>query len=301
MRALFGYVRPFKPFLRIYEYEVYKSVYCGVCKSIARNFGELPRFTLSYDLAFLALMDMSVHGVRFEAEQQRCIAHPLVKRSCAVCTEGLDYSAYASVILLFHKINDDKTDGKGVRQLVSAAGVPFITGAYIKARNKYPRLAARVEKQMQAQTRLEKDKCPSLDQACEPTARIMQAVFSELGDNRQQRKLLGNFGYFLGRYVYLTDALDDLRGDAKKGSYNPLLCRYGLTSVSDEDFKRIAESTAFSINMTLGLLADAYCKCGFVNYRQILDNIVYLGLKDVFKQVTEETFHKRNKERIELK
>ena len=301
MNTVFGYVRPYKPFLRVYEYEVYKSVYCGLCKSIARNFGELPRFTLSYDLAFLALMDMSVHSVHFRAEQQRCIAHPLVKRNCAVCTEGLDYSAYVSVILLFHKLNDDKSDGKGIKQLVSAAGLPFITGAYIKARNKYPALAARVEKQMRAQAELEKERCQSLDRACEPTARIMQAVFSELCEDKTLRKRLGSFGYYLGRFIYITDALDDLRGDAEKGRYNPLLCRAGLEKISDEDFRRIADSTLFSVNMSLGMLADAYCKCSIVNYKDILDNIIYLGLKDVFRQVREESFHKRNKERIELK
>ena len=301
VRTLFGYVRPYKPFMRVYEYEVYRSVYCGVCKSIAREFGELPRFTLSYDLAFLALMDISVHGIRFEAEQQRCIAHPLVKRNCAVCTEGLEYAAYASIILLFHKLNDDKSDGRGVKKLVSSAGIPFITSAYIKARKKYPSLAAKVEKQMRAQAELEKERCPSIDRACEPTARIMQAVFFELGEDAVQKKRLGSFGYFLGRFIYLTDALDDLRGDALKGRYNPLLCRSGLDKISDEDFKRIADSTVFSVNMSLGLLADAYCKCNIVNYRPILDNIIYLGLKNVFKQVREETFHKRNKERIEFK
>ena len=301
MKAVFGYVRPYKPFLRVYEYEVYRSVYCGLCKSISRNFGELPRFTLSYDLAFLALMDMSVHGVRFQAEQQRCIAHPFVKRNCAVCGEGLDYSAYVSMILLFHKLIDDKSDGRGVKQLVSAAGVPFLTGAYLRAREKYPRLAGRVEKQMRAQVELEKDKCSSLDRACEPTARIMQAVFSELGEDRTQRKRLGSFGYYLGRFIYITDALDDLRSDAVKGRYNPLLCSSGLETVSDEDFRSIAEGTVFSVNMSLGMLADAYCKCGIVNYKDILDNIVYLGLKEVFRQVREETFHKRNKERIEFR
>ena len=294
---MFGYVRPFKPFLRICEYEAYRSVYCGVCKSIARNFGELPRFSLSYDLAFLAMFDMSVNRIKLDTKMQRCIAHPLVKRNTAVCTEGLDYSAYVSVILLFHKLRDDRSDGKGARQLVSAAAVPMLTNAYIKARKKYPALAAVVEKQMRAQAELEKERCRSIDRASEPTARIMQAVFRELGKDSEQKKRLGNFGYFLGRFVYLTDALDDLRGDAKKGRYNPLLCREELTAVTDEDFKRIASGMTFSINMSLGMLADAYCRCDTVMYRSVLDNIVYLGLKDVFKQVSEETFHKRNKEK----
>lgn len=294
---MFGYVRPLKPLMRICEYEAYRCVYCGVCKSISENFGELPRYSLSYDLAFLALMDMSANGIKLETEQQRCIAHPLTKRGCAVCTEGLEYSAYVSVILLFHKLRDDRSDGKGARQLISSAAVPFLTKAYIKARNRYPALAAKVEKQMRAQSELEKEKCPSIDRACEPTARIMQAVFSEIGKDKEQRKRLGSFGYFLGRFIYLTDALDDLKGDAEKGRYNPLLCREGISKISNDDFRRIAASTEFSINMSLGMLADAYCKCNITMYRSVLDNIIYLGLKDVFKQVREETFHKRNKER----
>ncbi len=289
----------YKPLMRVIEYEGYRSVYCGVCQSIKRNFGELPRFTLSYDVVLLALMDMSVNGIKHTAEMQRCIAHPLTKRSIATCNEGLDYSAYASMILLYHKLGDDRQDSHGVRHFASSAAIPLISGAYIKARSRYPRLASRVEKQMREQSRLEKEQCPDLDLACQPTARIMQAVFSELSDDKAQSRRLGSFGYFLGRYVYLTDALDDLRSDAAKGSYNPLLAREGLKSITDEDYRRIAESVGFSVAMSLGLLADSYCKLGITLYRSIIDNIIYLGLNEVFRQVKEESFHKRIKERNE--
>ena len=36
---MFGYVRPFKPELRMKEYEAYKAVYCGLCKECAGHTG----------------------------------------------------------------------------------------------------------------------------------------------------------------------------------------------------------------------------------------------------------------------
>lgn len=52
---MFGYVRPFKPYMRMFEYDIYKAVYCGLCKDMGRRYGFVTRFTLSYDFAFLSL------------------------------------------------------------------------------------------------------------------------------------------------------------------------------------------------------------------------------------------------------
>ncbi|MBR6874033.1 MAG: hypothetical protein IKN17_11075 [Ruminococcus sp.] len=293
---MFGYVRPYKPFLRMCEYEGYRSIYCGVCKTIAREFGELPRFSLSYDVVILALLDMGIHNIELKAEMQHCIVHPITRRNIAV-SEGLEYSANAAVILLYHKLMDDRNDGRGIEGFLSSAAGTAVRGAYLKARKRYPALARQVEKQMKAQTALERENCPSTDRACEPTARIMQAVFSGLTDEPEQRKQLGRFGYFLGRYVYLTDALDDLRRDSAKGRYNPLLSGIASGTVTDGDFARAADRTAFSVSMSLGQLAEAYCRIDIKMYKSILDNIVYLGLGNVFKQVKDETFRKKDKER----
>ena len=75
---MFGYVRPFKPYMRMFEYDIYKAVYCGLCKDMGRRYGFVTRFTLSYDFAFLSLMDLSVRGVKLDAEKQRCIARVML-------------------------------------------------------------------------------------------------------------------------------------------------------------------------------------------------------------------------------
>ena len=53
---MLGYVQVFKPDLKVREYEIYMGYYCGVCKYIGKEYGQLPRMALSYDAAFLALL-----------------------------------------------------------------------------------------------------------------------------------------------------------------------------------------------------------------------------------------------------
>lgn len=293
---MFGYVRPFKPYLRMCEYEVYHAVYCGVCKSIGKNFGQIPRFTLSYDLAFLALCDMSVNNEPLKCEMQRCIAHPLLKRNCALENKAIERSAFVWSILVYHKLMDDISDGDTKDRLAAKAALPFFSNAYKKASVKYKNLSDVVEQQMKLQHIVEQEKTASLDKAGEPTAEIMKAVFETLSDNPDARPKLGRFGYFLGRYIYLTDALDDITKDSVNGCYNPLL--EGINGKpSPSEYKAIARRVEISIRLTLGALAESYVSLNLGLYKTVLDNIIYLGLGDIFKQVKERRFNKRNKER----
>ena len=76
---MFGYVRVDKPELKVKEYEMYKAVYCSLCKSLGKHYGILSRFTLSYDFTFLALLNMSLKDGCNIIEQKRCAFNPLKK------------------------------------------------------------------------------------------------------------------------------------------------------------------------------------------------------------------------------
>ena len=67
---MFGYVRPLKGELKINEYEEYKAVYCTLCKSIAKHYGRLQSFFLSYDLTFYVLLSLN-EG--FEEKNKCCV------------------------------------------------------------------------------------------------------------------------------------------------------------------------------------------------------------------------------------
>ena len=87
---MLGYVKVFKPELKVREYEVYCGYYCGVCKSIGKRYGQLPRMTLSYDAAFLAILLESVSADLDAPTQEHCIAHPLIKKKTIIRNPAID-------------------------------------------------------------------------------------------------------------------------------------------------------------------------------------------------------------------
>ena len=285
----------------MYEFEIYRSVYCGICKDMDRRFGFVTRFTLSYDAAFLALVDLSVRKKKLAVRNERCIAHPWKKTMCATCSSDLSYASSVSVLLTYHKLRDDLADKGLKKKLAAYALLPFFKKAYKKACVKYSSLSEKISEAMKMQVAIEKDKGAGIDQACEPTALMMQAVFGELGKTQKEKALLSRFGYCLGRYIYITDALDDLKKDIAQGDYNPLkiyMYSHNIEWDGQGKFpKQITDLCDATVNMSLGVLADCYVALDMKRFRDILDNIVYLGLKYTYDQVKHEKFNKRNTDR----
>ncbi len=294
MRALFGYVKPFKPHMRICEFETYKAVYCGLCKILGQQYGFISRMTLSYDFAFLGLMALAINdSVPAEVEPQRCIAHPWRKTPCLKVSEGLEYTAAAAEILIHNKIADDVHDKKFFGKLGAKIMLLITKKAYQKARDKYPDLAEYVAEQMKRQTKLEKDNCKSIDRASEPSSNILGEIAAGLTTDEDQQRILQRFGYLLGRYVYIADAFDDVEKDFHSGGFNPLI--WGNPTINDLDMPDVQKRTEDSVNFTLGALADAYVQLDIKRFKPITDNIVYLGLKNTFYDLIRKK--EENKER----
>ena len=150
---------------------------------------------------------------------------------------------------------------------------------------------------MELQNKIEREKTAGIDLACEPTALMMQAVAGNLCTRQDERRpLLERFGYLLGRFIYICDALDDLPDDHESESYNPLLAKFPPTEGINADYlKQVHAFCDDSINFTLGEMADIYVKLDLKRYRDILDNIVYLGLKNVYTQIRSGKFRNNRK------
>ena len=57
---MFGYVKIYKPDLKVAEYETYRSIYCGLCRQLGKHYVALARMTLSFDLTFLSTLMMAL-------------------------------------------------------------------------------------------------------------------------------------------------------------------------------------------------------------------------------------------------
>lgn len=277
---MFGYIKPFQPELRIKEYEAYKSVYCGLCKELGRQYGIFARFTLSYDFTFLAILAMAVKETSPAFSKVRCLVNPFKK--CSSCRqEGVtDRIAAQAMITLYYKCQDQLADEKWALRFPVYISLPFFHHFWKKARHAFPQYDCWVGKMMQDQERAESQHAGP-DQAAEPTAHSLSLTCEALSDDPAQRRVLARFGYLLGRYIYLSDALDDLEKDEKKHRFNPFLQSYTTAYLKQQSYSPAIES----IHGTIAELAKTFELLTLNDWRPILENVVYFGLKQSLQKI----------------
>lgn len=113
---MFGYVTIYKDELLVREFNEYKSVYCGLCRTLGTEYSKLSRFILSYDCTFYALLLLSLNGECPGYEKKMCRCNPLKK--CTYIKNGEDALSKASalsVVSVYFKIVDNISDSRVLR------------------------------------------------------------------------------------------------------------------------------------------------------------------------------------------
>lgn len=210
---MFGYVTPDKPYLYIKDFTLYKSVYCGICKSL-KQYGTLPRVTTNYDSVFLSVVLHNYLNIDYNIKRQNCILHPLKKRNIAQPDELSKRIVSISVMLVYHKFTDDIIDGEGLFKRI----LRFITvkRAYKKAKKLLPEADTVITEEYNRLRAFEKENCGSIDRVSDCFAMMMQRLCPLLlneSDAEMERLF-----YSIGKWVYLIDAIDDLEKDKKRAT-----------------------------------------------------------------------------------
>lgn len=274
---MLGYVVPEKAELKMREYEVYSSYYCGICKSVGERYGQLPRFTLNYDFVFLALILASLEATPDKINTEHCIIHPIKKKNISKENSAVDYAGDVMVILAYYKLMDDYYDD---HSYPSRAMAMMLSGTVNKLKKQKLELCSLVETQLKELSKLEKEHCAELDRAQEPFARIMEAIFANSTKHEPSTlKILKHIGYHLGKWIYLMDAYDDIEENITKGTYNPLIYRFTYDGEKTEQFKeRIMPTVEFNLMHYLAEISSAMALLNIKKNKGILENIAYFGL-----------------------
>ena len=279
---MFGYIRTDTPELRVRENEYYRAVYCGLCRAQGKCTGQCSRMTLSYDIAFLALLRIAAEGKQTEIKRGRCIAHPLRKRAYVAYCEPLAYCAYAAAILAYGKTVDDINDERGFKRFKSVVAKPFVKGMRKRALQKYSELDIRVFEGLKRLSDIEKKRLPSVDTPADAFGDILADILS-FGLEGDKFRIMRNIGKHVGRWIYIVDAADDLDEDIKKERFNAFACLYGgEIPISDR------QSVYDSLKLELLRAEPAF---DLVDYGDlphiegIVNNIIYRGMPKVAEQV----------------
>ena len=265
---MFGYVQANLKELDKAQRNRYSGVYCGICQQIRQQSSQIARLGLSYDMAFLALLLMSLYEPEETAAPLRCGLHPF-RRCDRYDNELIHYAADMNVALAYYNCLDDwQDDGKRTAKwLADAFGktLPEIQG-------KYPRQCTAIAESIAALSELERSNCPNPD----APAHTFGVLLGELLVYREDlwAPTLRQMGDALGRFIYLADAAVDYRNDLRKGKYNPYIAMGG-----GEDWPRWDEYLV----LAMGRCTAHYEKLPLVQDKAILDNILYSGVWSNFR------------------
>lgn len=265
--ALFGYVMPLSCELKVKHYDLYRAFYCGLCRTLAREYGPVARAALSYDCTFLAVVCAGIGGFPIP-RSQFCVFEPFRgRRGFVPGCEALRYAAAVNVLLASAKLDDDVRDKHSVS---ARAAMTALRPAAKKAHTAYPLVSVLLEDGLSRLHAMEQENCADPDAVCSIFGAMLGDLFRLCpGASSLQRESLGELGNALGRWIYLADAWDDREKDSKSGSYNPM----NLSHIARGD-------AAFLLHAQLSAAQRAAQTIDFSHCRELIDNILTLGCSD---------------------
>ena len=290
---MFGYVRPSVQDLPEGELDRFRTMYCGLCHTLSRRYGQAARFILNYDFTYLAILLSDRTAGKENAG--RCYTSPIRKRPYLESTAAMELAADESVILAYWQLRDGVEDHAWAAGLKYRAGARLLESAYRKAAAFRPAFDQAVRRQLQMLSALEKEKDPSMDKAADTFAVLLSSA-AEGVEEPVRRRVLEQILYHLGRWVYLIDADDDLKKDAESGNYNPVALRYGLKDGAWDPESRHA--FAVTLDHSIHQMAAAFELWNFGVWTTVLQTTFYAGLFRVGHAVLEGTYHRRDRKNI---
>jgi hypothetical protein len=272
---MFGYIRTDTPELLVRENEYYKAVYCGLCRAQGKCTGQCSRMTLSYDIAFLALMRLAISDELPQIKKGRCLAHPLRKRPYIANCSALNYCADAAALLVYGKTVDDINDERGGKRLKAGMALPFAKSSRKKAIARAPELDAKIMAGLSRLREIEAQGLASVDIPANCFGDILADVFS-FGIDGNEEKILRKIGWHIGRWIYILDAADDLSADFEKERFNPFLLLYGNGELTKE--QKIDISTSLKLELLAAEPIFDLIDYKNTNTEGIIKNIIYRGM-----------------------
>lgn len=261
---MFGYVVAHKPELKMREFNKYKAYYCGLCKVLREKYGFLGQLTLTYDMTFLVILLTSLYESESKVEERRCMVHP-VRKQKMLFNEISEYAADMNIVLTYHKLMDDWKDEKSK---VSLVGLRALRKTYLELEEKYPEKCLVIRKCMRLLAQCEERGEENIDIAARYFGELMSELLVYKHDTWE--KVLRRMGFYLGKFIYIMDAYDDVEKDMEQGNYNALIPLYRELDFDDR--------CKDMMNYVLAECTSQFERLPCVEDAEILRNILYAGV-----------------------
>lgn len=270
---MFGYLDVQRDKLSDGERGLWHAFMCGECISTKKLFGNLPRVFVNHDITFFNVLFHSICGLQVQTEKLHCLSHPIKKQTIVTPTDLMDSLSAANVILMYWNLYDDAVDGGG---LLKRTALVSIKKAYKKARSILPNLDRSVSENYRALRDREATGQGGLDETSHHFAKLAQDFCDDiLGE--KSTDFTRTLCYNVGKWVYLIDALDDFKKDAKKGNYNPFAATYGIKT--ETELAQKLDEVQFVMFAVLNRIAQSYNDLNLTMYRCLLGNVLLVSMR----------------------
>lgn len=274
---MFGYIKIHKSELKVKEYELYKGLYCSLCKQLGREYGFLGRMTLNYDFTFFLMCSMALKEREVCFNESHCSFNP--RKKCFCCERDnadISYTAAISILFSYYKLKDDISDNSFFKKLPALILYPLFRLKYKKALSKYPDILEELSSGIMRQNAIESKPSVTLDECADPSADVLgKALSYDLSESVKEAAY--SFGYCIGRLVYILDAADDFEKDLIHGRFNPFKNeKYG------ED---PTDSMKAVLNVTADEAARVFDTLPIKRFRSIIYNVIFYGFEDTINGI----------------
>ena len=268
---MFGYVVMNKPEIRFKDFDLYRSFYCGLCRELREKYGISGQITLTYDMTFVVVLLSALYEPPTQKGTTRCVIHPVCKQPVRK-NAATEYGADMNVLLTYYKCMDDWEDEKKF----AALGY----GKILQRKNnqlsyRYPEKAEKIRKLLEKLSQMEKAGETDIDKMSGCFGQIMEEIFAWKTDVWEGS--LRRMGFYLGKFIYILDAYDDVEKDVKNGNYNPFAEKYIMKGF-DEQVRQL-------LIMMMAQTCREFEKLPIIKYTDILRNILYSGVWCRFEMI----------------
>ena len=189
-----------------------------------------------------------------------------------------------NVILTYYKCMDDWQDEHKPLHYAYARILKNCGNMHMSA---YPEKIQRIRGALEELSSLEKQRETDVDRVAGCSGRIMEEILAFRKDVWESS--LRRLGFYLGKFIYILDAYDDVEKDAENGNYNPFLEKYKIEGF-EEEVRRL-------LMMMLAECCREFEKLPIIRYGDILRNILYSGVWCRFAAIGQKRREEREKEK----
>ena len=262
------------------ERSTYQAYYCGLCRELKRQAGAGAQICLNYDITFLAILLSGLYEPDEVTEPFRCRLHPTKKRFFHE-SEVMQYAASMNIVLSYYKFLDDyQDDHKTSRKKIANRFEPVVK----RVCEEYPRQTQAIEDFVRDLSDAEYRQEDNLTVLSALSGDMLGELFCYKEEDVWNESLR-SMGYYLGKFIYLLDAYDDMEKDRKNHNFNPML------RAIDKD----PSYDAFCRQVLVSLIAECtkeFERLPILKNASILRNILYSGIWTKYDMIQARRDHK---------